>query len=178
MIVSLIAAVGKGRILGSSKGGIPWDLPLDRAHFRTYTTGKWLLVGRRTYEEMDGWFGERCPIVLTRSSQARPSARGHRVAASVPTAISLAKNEGASELVVCGGAAVYAAAFPFAERLVLTLVDWQGGPEDDAPRFPDWATQGRWRPLYREHWPASGQNPHAATLTVLVRSSRPGLGER
>lgn len=174
MIVSLIAALGEDRILGTPDGGIPWDLPRDRAHFRACTAGKWLLVGRRTYGEMDGWFGERRPIVLTRSPEWRPAAPGHRVASSVPAAISLAKDEGAScELVVCGGAAVYAAALPFADRLVLTRIDWQG---DDlaAPRFPDWERDARWRPIYRESWPADGENPHAATLSILARDTVEG----
>jgi len=171
MIVSLIAALGKDRVLGSAEGGIPWNLPRDRAHFRAYTADQWLLVGRRTYDEMKGWFGDRRPIVLTRSPRNLRLPPGHRTASSVPAAIDLATGEGAGELVVCGGARTYASALPHAQRLVLTLVDFQLLEGPDAPRFPEWQTRGPWQVLARESWPADAQNRYAATLLNLARAT-------
>jgi len=169
MIVSMIAALTQDRLLGNPDGGIPWDLPQDRAHFRAYTGGKWLLVGRRTYGEMDGWFGERRPIVLTRSPQSLRLPPGHRSAGSVPAAIDLAKSEGARELVVCGGAQVYASALPWAERLVLTCVEFETAAAPDSPLFPEWNHDAEWRTLARESWAADGQNKAGATLLILAR---------
>jgi dihydrofolate reductase len=174
MTVSLIVAMGRDLVLGAAEGGIPWDLPRDREHFRAYTAGKWLLLGRLTYQEMDGWFGDRRPIVLSRASGWRPAPPGHRVSSSLPQAIKLAACEGAAELVVCGGASVYAAALPFADRLVLTEIEWGEGRDENSLCFPDWQRRGAWREISRETWPADAQNPHAATMRILERGTASG----
>jgi dihydrofolate reductase len=68
MQVTMIAAMDEERAL--SRGGrVPWDLPADVAMFRGYCEGKALLAGRRTWEQMAGWFREgQLPLVLTRRS--------------------------------------------------------------------------------------------------------------
>jgi len=61
----IIAAVSADGFI--SRGtGVPWDLPEDRQHFRRLTQGQWLFLGRRTFEEMLGWFKDHHPVVLTR----------------------------------------------------------------------------------------------------------------
>ncbi len=118
-LVTLIAAVSEDGFI--SRGtGVPWDIPADREHFRRSTAGRWLLLGRRTYEEMSGWFRGRTPLVLSRDPAFRP-ALGRRVA-SAPEAIALAAQAGQAELLVCGGTAAYAAAIAHADRLVITRV--------------------------------------------------------
>lgn len=119
MLVTLIAAVSEDGFISEGKG-VPWDIPEDRAHFRSYTAGKWLLLGRTTYEEMLGWFGDHTPLVMTRDAGYKPKI-GQRVS-SVAEAIALAEKARQSELVVCGGGQIYAAAIPLANRLVITRV--------------------------------------------------------
>ena len=46
--VSLIAAIAENRVIGQS-GGIPWDLPEDRRHFRELTWGHPVIMGRKTF---------------------------------------------------------------------------------------------------------------------------------
>lgn len=137
-IVTLIAAVSADGFISKGRG-VPWDLPEDRAHFRSYTTGKWLLLGRTTYEEMLGWFRDHTPLVLTRDREYKPSI-GHRVS-SVDEAISLAEAAGQSELVVCGGEHAYALAMPHATRLLITRVDSRLGSGVPFPAInaDDWA---------------------------------------
>ncbi|MFV1995779.1 MAG: dihydrofolate reductase, partial [Verrucomicrobiales bacterium] len=66
MKISMIAAMDRNRVIGADRGGIPWNLPRDRRRFRSHAAGKHLLLGRRTFEEMKGWFeDQQTPIVLT-----------------------------------------------------------------------------------------------------------------
>lgn len=170
MLVTLIAALAGDRVIGETSGRIPWDHPRDRAHFRARTAGRWLLVGRRTYLEMEGWFGDRTPIVLTRDPAFRPFSPGHRIAASVPAALDLARANGVTELIVCGGADVYAASLPHADRLVLTRLALSLQVADPV-HFPDFASTGDWRLQSVEHWPAAaGASP--ARLETLVRTEK------
>jgi dihydrofolate reductase len=117
--VILIAAVSADGFI-SREQGVPWDLAADRAHFRRLTAGKCLLLGRRTFDEMLGWFRDHKPLVLTRRPLAAPW-EGASVA-SAQAAVERATAEGEAELWVCGGASVYAAALPLASEVILTRV--------------------------------------------------------
>jgi len=136
MLITLIAAISEDGFISRDKG-IPWHLPADIAHFREYTAGKHLLLGRTTALEMQGWFrpGQH-PIVLTRHPHSLPT--GMLAASSMENAVSLA--EKAVELVVCGGAAVYELALPWAHRLLLTHVQTKLGSGKHFPDFrpEDW----------------------------------------
>lgn len=119
--VTLIAALSSDGYISRGKG-VPWDMPADRAHYRSYTAGKWLLLGRTTYEEMlGGWFKDHTPLVLSRDETWLPPL-GRRVA-SAEHAIELTKKAGENELVVCGGRAAFEQSMPFATQLILTRVD-------------------------------------------------------
>ncbi|MCX6857820.1 MAG: dihydrofolate reductase [Verrucomicrobia bacterium] len=116
--LTLIAAVSVDGYI--SRGtGVPWDLPADRAHFRSYTRDKWLLLGRRTYEEMLGWFQPgHHPLVLTHDPKLLVP--NGKAVASVPEALRLADRQ--RELICCGGAEIYQAAIVHAHRLIITEV--------------------------------------------------------
>ncbi|MCB1206246.1 MAG: dihydrofolate reductase [Verrucomicrobiae bacterium] len=157
MIVSLIAALASDRVIGSASGKIPWDHPRDRVHFRTRTAGNWLLVGRRTYDEMEGWFGKRIPIVLTRDPDFRPFSPAHRVARDPAAALALARGNGAKELIVCGGAEIFASLLPFSDRLLLTRLDLVAQVPDPV-RFPDFSKSGDWKLAYLEQWSGDAEN--------------------
>jgi dihydrofolate reductase len=144
VVVTLIALLSKDGYI-SEGVGVPFDLPEDKQHFRDYAEGKWLLLGRRTYLEMIDWFRNHVPLVLSRDSSFQP-VTGRRVA-SVQEAIEIARENGQTELVVCGGGAAYAAAISAAEKLVITRVDrlLSGGV-----RFPSFEQDGSWRLKKRE----------------------------
>ena len=160
MLVSLIAAMDRNRVI-ATEDGIPWELPRDREHFRCYTRGKAMLLGRVTYLEMRGWFTTQLPIVL--SSQSALPAR--HTAASVPEAIALAGQLGAPELAVAGGAQVYRAAMPHVDTMVLTLIDARCG---DGKSFPEWIA-GEWVERSSRGYEADADNPFAFRIVTLER---------
>lgn len=166
--VTMIVAMTQDGVIGSGKGGIPWSLPRDKAHFRARTDKRWLLVGRTTYLEMTGWFGNRTPIVLTRSTSFEPELKSHRIANSVAGAIDLAGKNGAGELVVCGGSGVYHAALPFADRLIITQISFDG--EITSPvYFPDFRSKKQWRLTGRERWERDKTNAFDAELLTFQK---------
>ncbi|MCA1964706.1 MAG: dihydrofolate reductase [Prosthecobacter sp.] len=157
--LTLIAAVSAdGRI---SKGtGVPWDLPADREHFRAYARDRWLLIGRRTHEEMLGWFQPgHHPLVLTRDASFQ-AMLGQPVP-TVARALELASQADQAELVCCGGAQTYAAAMPLADSLVITHVhDFLG----DGPIFPTIAAE-TWEPVSRRKHEVDAQ--HAVSFEIV-----------
>lgn len=129
----LIAAVARNGVIGRD-GTMAWHLPGDLAFFRTRTAGRPVLMGRTTWESLPPRFRPlpgRRNLVLTRD--AAWSADGAERVATLDDAI--AACAGVPELIVIGGAQVYAAAMPRADVLVLTEID---ADVDGDTRFPDW----------------------------------------
>ena len=162
-MISLVAAVAKNGVIGGRGGRIPWELPRDARHFRSYTSGKWMLLGRKTFSEMDGWFTTQTPIVLTREAGSIERARA---ASSVEGAIRLAERSGAEELVVSGGASVYRAALPFVEKMVLTRIEAEVEGETS---FPEVDYRENWSLVEEESWGRDEENRFAMTLQIWSR---------
>ena len=151
MKLTLIAALDEDGVIGRADGGLPWHLPDEAAHFRAYCAGQWLLVGRRTLEEMSGWFRPGHRVLLLTRHPLQPEAAPDlppdlSVAATVPAAIDTARRAGAPELVVIGGARTYAEALPLADRMVLSRLALRSGGTVGFPAV-DWT---RWSLRRRE----------------------------
>ena len=121
----LIAAMAKGRVIGREVDGVgtlPWHLPEDMQHFRELTTGKPVIMGRKTWESLPERFRPlpgRLNIVVTRNPDY--GAPGATVAGSVDAA--LAACAPAPEAFVIGGAELYRQAITRADRLELTEIE-------------------------------------------------------
>jgi dihydrofolate reductase len=116
--LTLLAARARNGTIGRD-GGLPWHLPEDLRHFRQTTLGHPIVMGRRTFESIGRPLPGRRTIVLTRD--AAWSHPGCERAGSLEDA--LARCAGAPEVFVVGGGAVYAAAMPIADRLIVTDVE-------------------------------------------------------
>ena len=122
--VSMIVAVDNNYLMGSDNGGLPWKgIEKDKNHFRKYVASKTLLVGRKTFEEMDGWFQEHhTPYVLTRRIGYQTNSHTH-VFNEIQDAIDYAKEKTVEEIVVCGGSEIYRLALQYTTTIILTILD-------------------------------------------------------
>ena len=162
MSVTLVVAVADNGVIGRD-GGLPWHLPDDLAHFKRVTLGKPILMGRRTFESIGRALPGRRNLVLARAETPAMRAAGVEWVPDLATA--LARCGAEHELCVIGGAAVYAAALPLADRIELTRV--HATPEGDV-RFPA-LDAGRWRELGCHGHPADARHAHAFSFTTLQR---------
>ena len=122
MRVSLVAAIARGGVIGRDNS-IPWRIPEDVARFREVTMGHPVVMGRRTWDSIPDRFRPlpgRRNIVVTRN--AKWYGDGAERVGSLEEAFDLVGDD-ASEVFVIGGAAIYAAALPFADQLLLTEID-------------------------------------------------------
>ncbi|MGH3448460.1 MAG: dihydrofolate reductase [Nocardioidaceae bacterium] len=119
MTVSLIAALGRNRVIGSD-GDLPWHLSEDLKRLKRLTMGHTLVMGRLTYESIGRPLPGRTTIVVTR--QRGWAADGVTVAHSLTEALAVAL-AGDDDVFVMGGGEIYAQALPLADRLELTEVD-------------------------------------------------------
>lgn len=165
MTVTLIAAHSENGVLAAG-GRLPWHLPDEVQHFRNYCAGKWILAGRRTWAEMDGWFKPgQTPVVVTRDPAL--TVPGGYAVRSVPEGLALAERQGAEECVVIGGGVVFAAALPYADRLILTVVHAILEGDVFFPALPP----DTWREWKHDHHPADDRHAYAFTIRWLARAS-------
>ena len=131
--VSLIAAVARNGGIGRNNALLV-HLPADLIHFKKTTLGAPILMGRKTWESIGRPLPGRRSIVVT--GNPRFQAAGAETAPDLSSA--LARVADAPKVYVIGGAALFAAALPEADELVLTEID--ADFEADA-FFPHWHRQ-------------------------------------
>lgn len=157
--ITLIVAAADG-VIGRDNA-MPWHLPADLAHFKLHTWGKPIVMGRKTYEAIGRPLPGRRNIVVTRDPGWR--AAGVTVAHSLDEALAACGD--APEVMVIGGAQLYAAALPRARRVHLTEV--HATIEGDT-FFPE-LSRAEWREVARLEHPADARNPHAMSFVTLER---------
>jgi dihydrofolate reductase len=175
MHISLIWAMSRNRIIGRDQR-LPWRLPKEMQFFVSTTMGKPVIMGRKTFESMKAPLAGRTNIVITRDTHYHRE--GIKVAANLSGAIALGEAQcaadGGDEIMVAGGAQIYALALPLATRLYATTVDVE--LEGDT-LFPD-IDFSVWQELSREDFPADAANSHAFSIAVLERRNIRSGGAR
>ena len=140
--ITLIAAYATRRCIGINNT-MPWHLPEDFAFFKSYTTGKPVIMGRKTWESLPRKpLPGRQNIVITRQDY---QAEGAQTAASLEDALALC--QGVEEVIIMGGAQIYEQALPIATDLRLTEV---GLDVDGDAFFPEFSTE-TWQEASREN---------------------------
>ena len=168
MILSLIVAVAENGVIGRD-GGLPWRLSSDLKTFRRLTMGKPMVMGRRTFDSIGRPLDGRDNIVVTRDPHFE--AAGVSACPTVTEALTLARvlatTRGVDEIMVIGGAAIYDAVMPLADRIYFTKV--HATPDGDR-HFPS-PDAASWREVSREALPKGGRDDFASTLIIYERRS-------
>jgi len=142
-MISLIAAVAKNWCIGIN-GKLPWHIPEDFEHFKRYTMGNVVLMGRKTWESLPPKFRplpNRTNVVITKRDRVPFS--GAEVYGSIDGALAA---HAADDVYIIGGASIYAQTIARADRLIITHVDQV---VDGDAHFPTIDAQ-RWHETTRE----------------------------
>jgi dihydrofolate reductase len=166
--LAVVVARSANGVIGR-EGGLPWRLKSDMALFKAVTLGKPIIMGRRTWDSLPRKpLPGRMNIVLSRDGSFEP--QGALVCERFDEALQIAREEaaedGASEVCVIGGEALFELALPKARRLYLTEVQVE---VDGDARFPAF-DETEWREVRREDHPAGEGDDHAFVFRVLERS--------
>jgi len=153
-IISLIAAIDENRGLGKDNK-LLCHLPADLKYFKTLTLGKPVIMGRKTYESIGKALPGRLNVVL--SKHVREMA-GATTVNSLEHALQL--TVAAAEVMIIGGANIFVAALPVADRIYLTVIHHQFDADVFFPLFDEaqWCCQ---ESTYR---PADETNKFAMTF--------------
>ena len=162
MILTLVVARAANGVIGRDNA-LPWRIPADLRHFKRLTVGKPVMMGRRTFESIGKPLPGRHNIVLTRDTAWR--ADGVTIAPNLAEAVAAAglqQHARPDEVMIIGGAAVYADALPSARRVYLTEVHAAPAGDTVLPAFDP----RHWHERAREDFAPEGDTPGYSFVTL------------
>jgi dihydrofolate reductase len=160
MRLSIVVAMAANRVIGRDNQ-LPWHLPADLKHFKQLTTGKPILMGRKTWESIGRPLPERTNIVITRDTGY--TAAGCVVVHSFDAALRAAGHN--DEVMVIGGSELYRQVLPQVTTIYLTRVHAE--IEGDAV-FPE-IDASEWREVERTDCEPDEKNAYAYSFITLQR---------
>ncbi|MCQ8184121.1 dihydrofolate reductase [Parvularcula maris] len=165
--IALVAARAKNGTIGRS-GDMPWQMKSDLRWFKTVTSGKPVIMGRKTFESIGGPLPGRTNIVVTR--QGDYEVEGVLVVHGLERALRIAEMDaqqnGQDELCVIGGGEIYLEALPKAARIYLTTIEEEIEGDTSFPELDpeEWHIQ----PATRIE--ASDKDDHDARIEIWSRA--------
>lgn len=140
MILSIIVAAADNNIIGGNNQ-LLWRLPNDMKWFKALTTGRTVIMGRKTYDSIGRALPNRRNIVVSRNKTLR--IEGCEIAQSLEVALKRTADE--EEVFVMGGGEIYKQAWEIADKLYLTRVHTLKHGDTAIPdiRPQQWTEEGR-----------------------------------
>jgi len=154
--LAMIAALADNRVIGLDNR-MPWHLPADLKHFKAMTLGKPIIMGRKTWDSLGRPLPGRLNLVVSRQLdlQLEGAETFTNLDAALIRAEQWAREQGVEELMLIGGAQLYAQALDQAQRLYLTRIE--ATPDGDA-FFPNF-DEAEWQRSDCQPHPAEGETP-------------------
>lgn len=165
--LSLVVARARNGVIGRD-GDLPWRLRSDLQRFKQITMGKPCIMGRKTWDSLPlRPLPGRLNLVLTRDSsfEATGAVACESFFEAIEIAAEQAEEEGAEEICVIGGAALFEMALPRARRLYITEVEAEPEGEVLFPPFDE----GAWVEAASERHERGEKDDHAFTFRVLEK---------
>jgi dihydrofolate reductase len=160
--LTLIVAVADNGVIGR-EGGLPWRLSEDLRRFKQRTLGRPVVMGRKTWESLGKPLPGRTNIVITRRGDYQIDVSGVIVARDLDAAIAAAGD--VDEVMIIGGAEIYALALPRADLVELTQVHASVDGDTVFPTLPS----ADWMEIARSAHPADERNQYPTSFVTLQR---------
>lgn len=129
-MISIIAAIGKNRELGRGNDLI-WHIKEDLKNFKNLTMGKYIVMGKNTYESLPKHLEGRKYIVL---SSSLSEIENGLLFNDFNKLLEFIKNVD-EEVMIIGGSSIYKLFLPFADKLYLTEIDSEEVADVYFPEF-------------------------------------------
>lgn len=166
-MLAYIWAEDSNRLIGN-QGQLPWHLPADLKHFQKLTTGKTIIMGRRTYASFpNGPLPHRENWVLT-TSAASEFPDTVQIFSSVAELQAALKVDSTREYLIIGGVSLFA---DFADEVTVLYQTKIAASYQGDVYFPnlDWS---KFDLISQQDHPATLKNPAFSFQTFQRRESR------
>ncbi|GAA4071532.1 dihydrofolate reductase [Amphibacillus indicireducens] len=152
-MLSMIFANDRNYLIGKDNW-IPWDIPNDLGYFKAMTTGKTIIMGRKTFESFGKPLPNRHHVVLTRNKDFQ--ADGCVVFHQIEDVLDYIKPFSNQEVIVIGGSEIYQQFLKYADRLYITYIDAEFEGDTYLPEFD----LSNWQLTSKEKGIKNEENPY------------------
>ena len=164
LTLSLIVAADENNVIGKDNT-LPWCLPSDLRYFKNQTWGMPVLMGRKTFESLGKPLSGRKSIVITHNKNW--SYKGVDSVQSLNDAIQKARDYGAKEIFVLGGAEIFRSSIQDADRIYLTRIHHKF--EGDV-YFPE-INKDNWKLVRNVFHPSDDKNQFPHTFQIWEKKT-------
>ncbi len=119
-MLSIIVAISKNNVIGKDNKLI-WHLPADLKRFKELTTGKTIIMGRKTFESLGRVLPNRKHIVLTQNKEWKIDDCNVKIISSIKELENEIEEE--KENFVIGGATIYKLLMPYTKKMYVTKIE-------------------------------------------------------
>ena len=168
MNISIIAAIGKNHEIGY-QNKLLWHIPDDLKNFKRITLNHHILCGRKTFLSIGRVLPHRPMLILSQKKDFE--APGTSIVKNIDEAILKAKAAGEKELFVIGGGHVYEQLLPFASKIYLSEVNWEGKADTYFPKFE----LSKWKVIEEKTYPSKNSSPNWVFKVLLRIQSKESL---
>lgn len=116
-MIGLIVARSKNNVIGKN-GEIPWKIKGEQKQFKELTTGKIVIMGRKSYEEIGHPLPNRKNIVVSKTKNFVGD--NLVTVASLQEAITISEGD---EVYIAGGYGLFKEALPLVNKMYITEID-------------------------------------------------------
>lgn len=154
--ITLIAAISREGAIGIDNT-LPWHLPSDLAFFKAQTLGKPIIMGRKTWDSIGRALPGRTNVVISRQPRADLNLpETVKLYASLTEALAYLSDQ--EEVMVIGGAEIFAQAMPLATGVIVNRIDTTIPNADTY--FPDIDSE-IWSCVHQDNVDADAKNEFA-----------------
>jgi len=163
MQITLVVAASENNVIGIGNQ-LPWHLSDDLKFFKKVTSGKPVVMGRKTFESLGRPLPNRLNIVLSRSGMSLPE--GVLLYHSLQEAIDFLRQQETPEVCIIGGGVVFKEALPLADQVYLTRVHTT---IDNGEAFFPVLSPSEWELVWESAHPADEKHTYAFTFLQYKR---------
>lgn len=142
-MLSIIVAIAKNNEIGKDNKLI-WHLPEDLKRFKKLTTGKTIIMGRKTFESLGKVLPNRKHVIITRNKNLKIQSEMVEVVTEIEEIKKYITSE--EECFVIGGASVYKMLLPYSKKMYITKID----KEFEADTFFPEVNEKEWEVIEKE----------------------------
>lgn len=152
-MLSLIVAVAKNNVIGKDNQLI-WHLPDDLKRFKRLTTGKTIIMGRKTFESLGRVLPKRKHIVLCKSGKLDVDDEQVEVICDIAQLDKYIQDE--EEHFVIGGASIYKLLLDKVTKMYITRINQDFEGDVYFPQFDE----KKWKIVEKIKGPKDEENPY------------------
>lgn len=162
-MLSIIVAVAKNNVIGKDNNLI-WHLPEDLKRFKSITTGKKIIMGRKTFDSLGRILPNRYHIVISNNKELNMDNDNVKVIKDISLLDEYIKSK--EECFVIGGETIYRLLMPVCDKMYITYINQKF---DGDVFFPE-INLNEWKIIGEEQGVKNDKNPFDYKYVTYLRN--------